>query len=149
MAKLPMSPVWLIIIGLSFTYVKADGFKKTKAFGEAADDVGKGTLHRLWNAVGDKLDYLCWAWDIADDVYTFSSRVSPEFEKYKKGKISGKEFGGKVGKAAVKSGCSMTGSYYGAMVGQAVIPIPGVGAFVGSFVGGNLGEMVVDLATEE
>eukprot|EP00058_Branchiostoma_floridae_P008988 XP_002594476.1 hypothetical protein BRAFLDRAFT_87665 [Branchiostoma floridae] len=148
MAK-PMSPVWLIamVICLSFTFVKADGFKKKEAFEEAADDVGKWTFRGSWDAMENYLDTLGTVWDIAKEGYEFYSEVSPEYEKWEKGEISREEFLLKFGKAGVKSTCSVTGSYVGATLGVGV-PIPG-GSLVGSFIGSKIGEMVCDAVIEE
>ncbi|XP_035677080.1 uncharacterized protein LOC118416114 [Branchiostoma floridae] len=124
-----MSLVWLIVMVtcLSFTLVKADGFKKKEAFEDFFEEAAE-------------------VLDVEKEVYNFYSRVLPEYEKWKKGEISYEEFMWKVGKAVVMCGCSMGGKVVGATIG-AFVPIP-QGKRLGAKIGGKMGELVCDAVIE-
>lgn len=61
---------------------------------------------------------------------------------FAQGEIDITEFAYDMGNNAVGVSGSMLGAQYGAVVGQAVIPIPGVGAVAGGLVGGMVGYAV-------
>ncbi|XP_019622841.1 PREDICTED: uncharacterized protein LOC109468899 [Branchiostoma belcheri] len=131
--------MFLIAVGLlmNFSCTKAD----------TADDVGKGAgkkaMRGWWDVMEEYLGYL----EVAEEGYKFYSRVSSAYEKLKKGKMTGSQFLGKVGKSVIRGGCSLGGSAMGTVAGAAIMP--GVGAVGGSYAGEKLGDNIGDYVTGE
>ncbi len=105
------------------------------------------TLRTFNRGVGKAGGYLCAGLSVVTaglDIYS-AVAASPDGEGLKNGLKQ-------AGKSAVRLGCELgamaAGQWIGAVVGQALIPIPGVGAaiggFVGSFVGMWAGSKVAD-----
>lgn len=105
------------------------------------------TLRTFNRGVGKAGGYLCAGLSTVTaglDIYS-AVAASPDGEGLKNGLKQ-------AGKSAVRLGCELgamaAGQWIGAAVGQALIPIPGVGAaiggFVGSFIGMYVGSKVAD-----
>ena len=60
--------------------------------------------------------------------YIFSNKYSNTGKKFRD-----------LGNMTIGTGCSLGSGLLGAVVGQSLIPVPGLGAFIGGFVGGFLG----------
>ncbi|XP_078597878.1 uncharacterized protein LOC144873933 isoform X2 [Branchiostoma floridae x Branchiostoma japonicum] len=129
--------------------------------GEAADDVEKALIPlegddkgmHVLRCLGELLGALGRALDV---VVQFFPRASASYEQWQNGEISTVSFSGKLGKDVVRVGSTAAGTvvgaslgawYIGPALGQLAIPIPGLGAAMGAYVGNWLGGKVGDFVT--
>lgn len=73
------------------------------------------------------------------DVAVSSATIYVAKRQKDEGRISEKEFSIKIKKTVCESSCKFVGGTTGSILGQALIPVPVVGAFVGGFCGSLIG----------
>lgn len=81
--------------------------------------------------------------------YTGYTGYKEAEEKEAKGEITGKQAGAEKGKAVGGSGGALAAGMVGAGIGQALIPIPILGAVVGGLVGGFIGDKIGGVVGEK